>query len=150
MTTRTFTLAVLAAAGLGLTAAQAQATATQQLDISGRVNAPNASSGATLRQSGPFRGSPFGSGTLKVTTSIGQGKGAKVGFRLITKRGQVWGAGNVKLTFRGMRIVYNGTARITGGSGAFKGMRGSGLRLTGGGSLTGANFPMRLTGRVSR
>ena len=60
MTTRTLTVAALAAAGLGLGAAQAHAA--QRFDISGQVNAPS-NSGATLRQSGPFSGTPLGAGT---------------------------------------------------------------------------------------
>ena len=45
MTARTLTLAALAAAGLGLAATQAQAS--QRLDITGQVSAPD-NSGATL------------------------------------------------------------------------------------------------------
>jgi len=146
MITRTLTMTALAAAGLGLAATQARAA--QRLDISGQVNAPN-NNGTTLRQSGPFRGTPLGQGTLNVTTAIGEGKGARVSFRMFNRRGQVWGSGDVRLTFRGSRVSYSGTARITGGSGAFSRVRGSGLRLTGGGDLTGSRFPLRLTGLVS-
>jgi hypothetical protein len=146
MITRTLTMTALAAAGLGLAATQARAA--QRLDISGQVNAPN-NNGTTLRQSGPFRGTPLGQGTLNVTTAIGEGKGARVSFRMFNRRGQVWGTGDVRLTFRGSRVSYSGTARITGGSGAFSRVRGSGLRLTGGGDLTGSRFPLRLTGLVS-
>jgi hypothetical protein len=146
MITRTLTVAALAATGLGLAAAQAHAA--QRLDVTGQVNAPN-NSGATLRQSGPFSGAPFGSGTLNVTTAVGEGKGARVTFKMFNRRGQVWGTGDVQLTFRGSRVSYNGTARITGGSGSFSRIRGSGLRLTGGGDLTGSRFPLRLTGVVS-
>jgi hypothetical protein len=146
MITRTLTMTALAAAGLGLAATQARAA--QRFDISGQVNAPN-NNGTTLRQSGPFRGTPLGQGTLNVTTAIGEGKGARVSFRMFNRRGQVWGTGDVRLTFRGSRVSYSGTARITGGSGAFSRVRGSGLRLTGGGDLTGSRFPLRLTGLVS-
>ena len=147
MTTRTLTVAALAAAGLGSLGA-AQAQASQRFEISGQVNAPSYS-GATLRQSGPFSGAPLGPGTLNVTTKIGAGKGARVSFKMFNRRGQVWGTGDVKLTFRGSKVTYSGSARITGGSGAFSRMRGSGLRLTGGGDMTGSRFPIRLTGSVS-
>ena len=86
---------------------------------------------------------------MKVTTAVGYGSGARVSFRMLNRRGQIWGTGDVKLTFRGSRVAYDGTARITGGSGAFRNFRGSGLRLTGGGDLTGTRFPLRLTGLVS-
>jgi hypothetical protein len=149
MTIRTLTVAALATAGLGLAATQAQAA--QRINITGKVNAPDGDgSGETLHQSGPFHGAPLGSGTMKAAVVVGRGKGATVKFRLINRRGQVWGTGNVKLTFRGARIVYNGTARITGGSGAFSRIRGNRLRLTGGGNLTATHFPLRLTGLITR
>jgi hypothetical protein len=146
MIPRTLTVVALTAAGLGLGTAHAQAS--KRFDISGHVNAP-ATSGATLRQSGPFSGAPLGPGTVKVTTKIGAGKGARVSFKMFNRRGQIWGSGDVKLTFRGSKVTYSGSARITGGSGAFSRLRGSGLRLTGGGDMTGSRFPIRLTGSVS-
>jgi hypothetical protein len=146
MTTRTLTAAALAAAGLGLGAPQAHAS--QRFDISGRVNAPS-TSGATLRQSGPFSGTPLGRGTVRVATKLGAGKGARVSFKMFNRYGQLWGTGDVKLTFRGSKVTYTGRARITGGSGAFSRIRGRGLRLTGGGDMTGSRFPLRLTGVVS-
>ena len=146
MITRTFTVAAVAAAGLGI--AVAQAHAAQRFDITGQVNAPD-NSGATLRQSGPFNGTPLGAGTATVTTRVGQGSGASVSFKMVNRRGQIWGTGDVKLTFPGSKVSYNGTARITGGSGAFRNLRGSGLRLVGGGDLTGTRFPLRLTGVVT-
>ena len=146
MIIRTFTVAVVAAAGLGI--AVTQAHAAQRFDISGRVDAPD-NRGATLHQSGPFNGTPLGAGTVAVTTAVGHGSGARVSFRMFNRRGQVWGTGDVKLTFRGAKISYDGTARITGGSGAFRNVRGRGLRLTGGGDLTGTSFPLRLSGLIS-
>ena len=145
MTVRTLTIAAVVATGLGFAATQAQAA--QRFDITGQVNAPN-SNGATLRQSGPFSGTPLGAGTLNVATAVGEGSGARVSFRMFNRRGQIWGTGDVKLTFRGAKVTYSGSARITGGSGAFSRMRGSGLRLTGGGDMTGSRFPLRLTGLV--
>jgi hypothetical protein len=145
MTVRTLTAAALAFAGFGLAATQAQAA--QRFDISGQVGAPD-NVGATLRQSGPFSGTPLGPGTVNVTTTIGVGQGARVTFRMFNLRGQIWGTGDVKLTFRGSRVSYDGTARITGGSGTFARMRGNGLHLTGGGDMTGTRFPLRLTGLV--
>ena len=147
MITRTLIVATVVAAGLGSAATQSHAA--QRFDISGQVNAPS-STGATMRQSGPFSGTPLGAGTLTVTTTIGRGTtGARVSFKMVNRRGQIWGTGDVKLTFRGAKVSYNGTGRITGGSGAFRNVRGSGLRLVGGGDLTGSRFPLRLTGLVA-
>ena len=112
MITRTLTVAAVAAASLGI--AVAQAHAAQRFDVSGEVNAP-VNSGATLRQSGPFHGTPLGAGTATVTTTVGQGSGARVSFKMVNRHGQIWGTGDVKLSFRGAKVSYAGTARITGG-----------------------------------
>jgi hypothetical protein len=146
MITRTLAVAAVVAAGLGIAATKANAA--QRFDITGQVNAPS-NSGATLTQSGPFYGTPLGAGTVRVTTEVGRGSGARVSFRMFNRRGQIWGSGDVRLTFRGSRVSYSGSGRITGGSGAFRNFRGSGLRLTGGGDLTGTRFPLHLTGVIS-
>ena len=146
MITRTRIVVTVVAAGLGIGVAQSHAA--QRFDISGQVNAPS-STGATMRQSGPFSGTPLGAGTVTVTTAVGRGSGASVSFRMVNRRGQIWGTGDVRLSFHGAKVSYAGTARITGGSGAFRNVRGSGLRLTGGGDLTGTRFPLRLTGNVT-
>jgi|1186.fasta_scaffold1041221_2 hypothetical protein len=147
MITRTLTVAALAAAGLGIAGTQAQAA--QRFDVTGQVNAPGNSGGATLVQSGPFNGTPLGAGTMTVTTKVGSGKGARVTFKMVNRFGQISGDGDVRLTFKGSKVTYSGTARITRGSGKFSRLRGSGLQLTGGGDLTGNRFPMRLTGLVT-
>jgi len=112
MTTRKLTLATLAA--LALTAAPAQAA--QRLEITGQVRLLPGG-GSTMRQTGSFSGTPFGSGTINVTTNVGRGRGAVMSFRMFNRRGQIWGSGDAKLTFRGSKVSYSGTARITGGSG---------------------------------
>jgi|1185.fasta_scaffold387360_1 hypothetical protein len=145
-TTRTLTIAALAAAGLALAAAPAQAA--QRFDVTGQVRLLPGG-GSTMRQTGSFRGSPLGTGTVNVTTAVGKGKGARMSFKMFNRRGQVWGTGDVKLTFKGSRVIYDGSARITGGSGAFSRVRGSALRLTGSGELSAERFPLRLSGLVS-
>jgi hypothetical protein len=146
MTTRTLTVVALAAAGLVLTTAPA--LGAQRLDVSGQVGALVPGGGSTLRQSGSFSGTPLGTGTINVATNVGRGHGAVVSFRMFNRRGQVWGTGDVKLTFRGSKVSYAGSARITGGTGAFSRIRASGLRISGSGDMTGSRFPMRLTGTV--
>jgi hypothetical protein len=143
MTTRKLTLATLAA--LALTAAPAQAA--QRLEITGQVRLLPGG-GSTMRQTGSFSGTPFGSGTINVTTNVGRGRGAVMSFRMFNRRGQIWGSGDAKLTFRGSKVSYSGTARITGGSGAFSRIRSNGLRISGGGEMSASRFPLRLTGSV--
>lgn len=143
MTTRKLTVATVAC--LALTAAPANAA--QRLDVTGQVRLLPGG-GSTMRQTGSFSGTPLGSGTINVTTNVGRGQGAVMTFRMFNRRGQVWGSGDAKLTFRGSKVSYSGTARITGGSGAFSRIRSNGLRISGGGEMSASRFPLRLTGTV--
>jgi len=105
--------------------------------------------GATLLQRGSFAGAPLGRGTLSLRTRIGEGDGATFSFVMAGAGGRLHGSGNVRLTFRGSTVIYRGHASIAAGSGAYRGMRASGLRVSGRGPLTGETFDVRLTGRVS-
>jgi hypothetical protein len=149
MTARALTVAALATAGLGLAGVQAPAAhSAQQLDVSGNVRLLPGG-GATLRQRGSFSGVPLGSGTLNVTTDVGRGRGALVRFVMTNRRGSISGTGDVRVTFRGSQVIYDGSARITGGTGAFQRIRGTGLRVSGRGDLSGSRFAVHLAGRIA-
>jgi hypothetical protein len=122
--------------------------ATQSLDV--RVSVRTLpGGGATLLQQGTFSGAPLGRGDVRVRTAVGQGRGSVVSFVLSNRRGTVRGTGDVAVTFKGTLILYAGNARITGGTGAYSGMHGDGLRVTGQGELSGEQFFVHLAGRVS-
>jgi hypothetical protein len=104
--------------------------------------------GATLIQDGTFSGSPLGRGTVRLRTRLGQGNGATFNFVMRTSRGSVRGSGDIALQFSRTAVSYHGTARITGGDGAFRGMRASGLRIWGRGGLTAKAYGFHLTGSV--
>ena len=62
-------------------------------------------SGATLRQSGPFSGTPLGPGTLNVTTAVGRGQRRPGELHDVQPARPVWGIGDVKLRFRGSMVI---------------------------------------------
>jgi len=123
-------------------------SATRQLDVSGTVRLLPGG-GAVMHQRGTFSGSPLGSGNIALSTRIGTGAGATFTFDMTNGRGSVHGTGNVALGFPGTQITYKGSAKITAGSGAFRTMRASNLKVSGSGQLTGETFKVRLTGTVS-
>jgi hypothetical protein len=143
---------LIAAVGvfLGLMAAQSQpaSSAGRPLDVSGTVRL-QPGGGAVMHQRGSFSGSPLGSGSIALSTRVGTGSGATFTFDLSNGRGSVHGSGNVSLAFPGTMITYKGSAKITSGSGAFKNMRASNLKVTGSGQLSGETFKVRLTGTVT-
>ena len=142
--------ALLAACALAaaVAAPAGRAAGARPLDIRATVRL-GADDGVTLRQSGTFAGAPLGRGSLRMSTRVGLGCGAVVSFVLANGRGSVRGRADVALTFRGASISYDGRASIASGTGAFRGLRASGLRVTGRGEVAGDTFAVRITGRVA-
>ena len=105
--------------------------------------------GTALKQVGTFSGRPFGQGTLRLTTRLGQGKGAAFTFSLTTSRGSVSGSGTIALKLGKKLVSYHGTASITSGTGAFRSYRARSLRVTGSGGLTAKSYPIHLTGSLT-
>jgi hypothetical protein len=104
--------------------------------------------GATLVQEGTFAGAPLGRGKVRVRTRVGAGKGSVVTFVLSNSRGSVRGSGDVAVQFKGSLILYRGTAKITGGTGAFRGLRARSLRVSGRGDIAGERFVVNIAGRA--
>lgn len=75
----------------------------------------------TAESSGRATGLPIGSGDLKIswgTPRRGQAKGT---FAISARTGQIVGTALATVTARGNTLTYVGSARITGGSGAYRG-----------------------------
>jgi hypothetical protein len=104
--------------------------------------------GSSLMQAGTFIGAPLGSGKVRVRTFVGQGRGSVVRFEMWNSRGKIRGTGDCAVKFKGSLIIYSGTAKITAGTGAYRTMRGRGLRVSGRGTLSSERFTVRLSGRV--
>jgi hypothetical protein len=124
------------------------AAATRPLDITSKLRLLD-DGGGTLNQRGEFNGAPLGRGTVTLKTDVGKGSGATFTFKMVNRHGQVFGSGDVRLTFRGSTVTYRGTAKITSGNGAFARYRASRLTVSGSGPLTGETFTVRLTGSVT-
>lgn len=138
---------ILILAALCAAPAPAQA-ATRPVDVRATVRTVD-SAGTQLVQQGEFSGAPFGRGTAKLAVRVADGGGATFTFKLYNRHGQVHGSGTVALSVRGTSMVYRGTARITRGSGAFARYRANALKLEGSGRISGDEFKVRLTGRVT-
>jgi hypothetical protein len=143
-------LAIVAALlGAAATAPSPAVAAEQAFDVTASVRLVPGK-GATLIQKGTFSGTPVGRGKIRLRTRLGQGDGATFSFVMRTRRGTLHGSGSVALDFRTETVVYNGSADITQGSGAFSGSRARGLRVSGSGPLHGSKgFIFRLSGRLS-
>jgi hypothetical protein len=139
---RLLTAALLAVLVL---AAPAEA-GVRPFDISAKVTM-QPGGGASLLQTGAFRGT-IGHGSVRVRTFVGQGRGSVVRFTLRTARGTVSGTGDCAVRFKGAEVLYDGTAKITGGTGDYAGITGRNLKVSGRGELSAERFSVRVTGRV--
>jgi hypothetical protein len=107
-----------------------------------------AGGGTTLTQAGTFTGAPMGHGKVRVRTSVGGGPRSVITFVFSNSRGTLRGRSDCAVTFKGSQVRYGGTAKITGGTGAYRGMRSSRISVSGHGDLADENFLVSLTGRV--
>ncbi len=139
-------IAALCAVALQRPASAAARSLSLDINGSARVVPGN---GTALKQVGTFSGRPFGQGTLRLTTRLGQGKGAAFTFSLTTSRGSVSGSGTIALKLGKKLVSYHGTASITSGTGAFRSYRARNLRVTGSGGLTAKSYPIHLTGSLT-
>jgi hypothetical protein len=143
-------LAAVLVSAAALASASAPPTADgalAPLDVRARVRLLPGG-GATLLQRGTFAGAPLGRGTLSLRTTLGAGRGATFRFQMVTARGSVRGTGDVAVSFRGTMVTYRGTASITEGTGALRGVRARGLLVAGSGPVSGETFAVHLTGRA--
>jgi hypothetical protein len=147
MSLRNVRIALMALACLCVLPASAFAR-SQPVDVQGSARVVPGN-GTALNQVGTFTGRPFGQGTLRLTTRLGQGQGAAFTFTLTTSRGSVSGSGTIALKLGKKLVTYHGTANITSGTGAFSSYRARNLHVTGRGGLTAKRYPIHLTGSLT-
>jgi hypothetical protein len=140
--------ALACSAGLFAAAPATASSGATKVEIRATVHLVPAR-GATLVQKGTFSGAPLGRGSVTVRTTIGAGRGAKVAFVMSNRRGTARGTGNCAVEFKGTQIIYHGTAQITGGTGAFRGLRVRGLKVSGHGDIAGESFIVDVASRTT-
>jgi hypothetical protein len=94
--------------------------------------------GGSLVDRGTVSGTPFGKGTVEITVSLAGGR-ATGGFRMLFAKGSVVGTVDMPFTIAGGEIDFRGTARITGGTGAYRGITSGALQASDHNTLDGQN-----------
>jgi hypothetical protein len=80
----------------------------------------------------------FGQGTVEITVTLANGR-ATGGFRLLFAKGSVVGTVDMPFTISGGEIDFRGTARVTGGTGAYRGITSGALQASDHNTLDGQN-----------
>lgn len=122
---------------------------TRALKLTGAMRTVGSPDGpGSVHDRGTVTGTPFGDGTIDLAGRIAGGRLTGT-FRLVFPRGSVAGTVDAPFTVDGERIEFRGTGRVTGGTGAFRGIRSGALELLDRNTLDGQNGSLTVTGSVS-
>jgi hypothetical protein len=111
--------------------------------ISGRTKMTSTpATPGTIEDRGTVTGKPFGNGRAVIAGRLANGTFTG-GFRLVFEEGSVVGTVSLPFTIAGDRISFSGTGRLTGGTGAYRGVTSGSLEVRDTNTLDGQN------GRVS-
>jgi hypothetical protein len=102
-------------------------------------------SGGVVEDRGVLAGNPFGSGSLRLFGTFGDGV-LDATFRLLFDDGSVIGTAALPYTTTASEIDFLGTARFTGGTGAYRGISGEGLKVHDHNTLDGQNGTISVKG----
>ena len=100
-----------------------------------------------IEDRGTVTGSPFGRGRVTLIGSLAGGR-FDGGFRMAFKRGSITGTALMPFAISGNNIAFNGTARITGGTGAYRGITSGRLPARDTNTLDGQNGRIWVDGYV--
>lgn len=115
------------------------------LRISGRTKTVASPAPGVVVDRGTVTGTPFGKGTIVLTGSLAGGR-LEGAFRLTFKDGSVIGTTSMPFTITGNEIDFAGTSRITGGTGAYRGITSGALATRDHNTTDGQNGTLSVTG----
>jgi hypothetical protein len=102
-------------------------------------------SAAGIEDRGTVTGTPFGKGSIDILVTLAGGKATGT-FRMVFARGSVTGTVDMPFTISGGEIDFNGTSRITAGTGAYRGITSGALETHDHNTLDGQNGVVTVTG----
>jgi hypothetical protein len=115
------------------------------VSIDGKTKMVEASTPGTIEDHGTLTGSPFGRGTVEIVVTLAGGR-ATGSFRMLFAKGSITGTVDMPFTIEGGEIDFRGTARFTGGTGAYRGISSGALAVHDHNTLDGQNGVVSLEG----
>jgi hypothetical protein len=119
--------------------------AAHTLSLTGDTRTVDSGAGGKVEDQGTIKGAPFGRGTIDLEGTLGKGL-LDATFRMTFEHGEVRGTVHMPFTISGGQISFQGHARLTGGTGAFRGIRARGLDVTDTNTLDGQNGKLSVEG----
>jgi hypothetical protein len=115
-----------------------------KVDLDAKTKEVGASA-AGIEDRGTVTGTPFGKGSIDIIVTLAGGKATGT-FRMVFAKGSVTGTVDMPFTISGGEIDFNGTSRITGGTGAYRGITSRALKTHDHNTLDGQNGVVTVTG----
>jgi hypothetical protein len=91
-----------------------------------------------IHDRGTLTGTPFGKGSIDILVQLAGGRATGT-FQMTFRKGSVRGTVDMPFTISGAEIDFRGTARITGGTGAYRGITSGALQAHDHNTLDGQN-----------
>jgi hypothetical protein len=103
--------------------------------------------GVVIEDQGTLTGAPFGTGKATLVYTLDpKTSSAATKFVFTSDIGLIRGVCSSKMVVSGNSISFNGTASFTSGTGAFRGIKATGLKFSEGNTLNGQNGAGSFTG----
>jgi hypothetical protein len=118
---------------------------TRRVSIQGRTRTVPPATPGTIEDHGSVAGTPFGDGNLVLVGTIAGGRFSGT-FRLTYPRGSITGIAELPFTIAGGMISFDGTARFTAGTGAYRGITSGPLHVRDTNTLDGQSGRVSLEG----
>ena len=115
------------------------------VEVAGVTRAVDSPAPGTSHDAGTIAGKPFGNGTVDILVTFGPDSSATGSFEVAGPRGSAFGTVAMTYVIAGSEITFTGTATFTGGTGKFRGIKGT-VDAFDHNTLDGQNGSVRLDG----
>jgi hypothetical protein len=120
---------------------------THDVDLTGATKLMDSANGV-LHDHGTVSGTPLGDGTVDLYVTFGPNNTATGTFTIDAADGSAFGTVDMTYTTSGNEIDFTGTADFTGGTGRYRGIRGTDLAAHDHNTVDGQNGTFELDGSV--
>lgn len=122
---------------------------SHRVDVDGVTRTVGSPAPGTLEDRGTITGRPFGSGTISLLATLEEGQKMSGTFEIDAPRGTAMGTVATDYVIEGNEITFTGTAKFTGGTGKYQGIKGSRLKAYDHNTLDGQSGTLTLKGLAS-
>lgn len=121
---------------------------TRKIAVTGATKAVGLPQPGQIHDQGTITGKPFGSGTVDLLATLGPNQTMTAEFTIANRRGSAFGTATTTYAVSGSEITFTGTASLDGGTGRYRGITGTNLKVYDHNTLDGQNGTLTLTGKV--